>query len=313
MRFDVFRYLLEAERAGSLSRASEKLFISQQGLNQAVTATEAELGFKLLERTPRGVRPTKAGAIFLKHAKTIVAEYDAMIEELNKQLGTNAEVLAKVHLVVTPYIINSVVIPLAAETSIFDSITVRETTFDQVFLDMRHSQPDTLFLVDLFDRTASSMPLEDDFVFTPLFQTKLGAAWDASFPLDSREWISREALSILPVIMFDDPTTKRMYAHVFEKAPLQNIIMSTTNPRVLRELQNAGRGIVLSDTFSSYLTKKSHDGSRFAKIEGGYMSTIGFIHRKDNPPNDEASRCRDSFANCFRRIHEPYLRRQYEQ
>ncbi len=76
-----FRYALAVADEGSFTRAAERLHIAQQGLSQQVAALEQELGVKLFERTPRGVRPTPAGAVFLAHGRQILAESASAIAE----------------------------------------------------------------------------------------------------------------------------------------------------------------------------------------------------------------------------------------
>ncbi|WP_374458117.1 LysR family transcriptional regulator [Nocardioides sp.] len=60
--------------AGSLTAAAEALGYTQSAVSRQVAALEQELGEQLLERLPRGVRPTAAGAALLPHARLVVGE-----------------------------------------------------------------------------------------------------------------------------------------------------------------------------------------------------------------------------------------------
>lgn len=62
-------YFVAVGRAGNISRAAERLGMSQPALSQAVRSLEAQTGLRLLRRTPRGVEPTEAGALLLKAAE----------------------------------------------------------------------------------------------------------------------------------------------------------------------------------------------------------------------------------------------------
>jgi DNA-binding transcriptional LysR family regulator len=55
--------------AGSMSDAAARLYVSQSALSQQVSALEREVGTPLLERLPRGVRPTAAGRAMLADAR----------------------------------------------------------------------------------------------------------------------------------------------------------------------------------------------------------------------------------------------------
>lgn len=55
------RYFVAVVEEGSISRAAERLVISQQSLSAAIAGLEAKLGVGLLERSARGTTPTAAG------------------------------------------------------------------------------------------------------------------------------------------------------------------------------------------------------------------------------------------------------------
>jgi len=60
------RYFLAVAKASSFRGASEALNVAQPAVSRAVQMLEAELGFKLLERTTRRVALTKAGAVLAR-------------------------------------------------------------------------------------------------------------------------------------------------------------------------------------------------------------------------------------------------------
>lgn len=74
MSLHAWNVFVEVCRAGSLSRAAESLGYSQSALSRQVLGLEREVGVALLERLPRGVRPTPAGEAFLRHAQIVVSE-----------------------------------------------------------------------------------------------------------------------------------------------------------------------------------------------------------------------------------------------
>lgn len=76
------RVLREAARAGSISGAAEALTYTQSAVSQQIATLEAETGMTLLERLPRGVRPTAAGAALVEHAEEILARLRAAEDEL---------------------------------------------------------------------------------------------------------------------------------------------------------------------------------------------------------------------------------------
>ena len=72
-RRDQLRYFVAVAEAGQITRAARRLHVAQPALSQAIAQLESELGFKLLERHPRGVTLTMAGEAFYEKARHAVA------------------------------------------------------------------------------------------------------------------------------------------------------------------------------------------------------------------------------------------------
>lgn len=71
---------------GSLGRAARLLQVSQPGLSQRIRGLEGAVGTRLLERSPRGVTPTTAGARLYAAARPLLAEtesLDSLVAELS--------------------------------------------------------------------------------------------------------------------------------------------------------------------------------------------------------------------------------------
>jgi len=81
------QYLVEIERAGSISQAATNLYMGQPNLSRLLRETENTLGFPIFERTRQGVRPTERGKQFLLRARNILREAAYM-----EQLGPNSTV-----------------------------------------------------------------------------------------------------------------------------------------------------------------------------------------------------------------------------
>jgi LysR family transcriptional regulator, nitrogen assimilation regulatory protein len=70
-------YFRAVAQEGSIGRASMLLNIAQPAISTQVSSLESELGATLFTRHPRGVTLTAAGAVFLEHAKGILASVEA--------------------------------------------------------------------------------------------------------------------------------------------------------------------------------------------------------------------------------------------
>lgn len=69
MELRQLRYFVRVVELGSMSRAALDLDVVQSALSQQIGRLEGELATRLLQRTPRGVAPTEAGAAFYREAQ----------------------------------------------------------------------------------------------------------------------------------------------------------------------------------------------------------------------------------------------------
>lgn len=68
---------------GHVGRAARRLHLTQPPLSRQILALEDELGTRLFERTPRGMRLLPAGETFLPHARRILADVEAALQAMH--------------------------------------------------------------------------------------------------------------------------------------------------------------------------------------------------------------------------------------
>jgi DNA-binding transcriptional LysR family regulator len=85
-------FLLTA-RYQSFSRAADQLFITQSGMSMLVRELEAQLGFRLFERTTRKVSLTEFGSRFLPIAQRSVVELESAAANIGRAASAAGELL----------------------------------------------------------------------------------------------------------------------------------------------------------------------------------------------------------------------------
>lgn len=81
------RYFSEIVEAGSFTRAAERIRVAQPALGLQIRKLEEELGVSLLRRHSRGIEPTEAGQVLLKHANAILKQIDQARQEVTDVSG----------------------------------------------------------------------------------------------------------------------------------------------------------------------------------------------------------------------------------
>ena len=85
------RYFLRICSDGSILKASQNVFITQQALSKIISAMEQEIGTPLFFRSSRGLVPTEIGLQLKKLAQPAVDAMDKLNEEISSavQLQSN--------------------------------------------------------------------------------------------------------------------------------------------------------------------------------------------------------------------------------
>jgi DNA-binding transcriptional LysR family regulator len=101
MELRELRYLVAIADEGSISRAADRLHMTQPPLSMAITKLERDLAVQLLERHAKGVRPTAAGTYLVANARRLLAEVEELGDMVRAVSVGSIGVLA---LAVTPAI-----------------------------------------------------------------------------------------------------------------------------------------------------------------------------------------------------------------
>lgn len=96
------RYFLTVADLGGFTSAAAALYVAQPALSRQVALLEAELGFALFDREPRGVRLTPAGTLYRDRVATVQSLLDAAGDEGRQLAQGEAGVVRLLHSSSTP-------------------------------------------------------------------------------------------------------------------------------------------------------------------------------------------------------------------
>lgn len=68
MNIEQLKYIVAVAKAGSISEASQRLFVTQSAISQSITNLEKELGIKIFTRSRNGAVPTDIGNTIIQKA-----------------------------------------------------------------------------------------------------------------------------------------------------------------------------------------------------------------------------------------------------
>lgn len=176
--------LLALERYGSINRAAEALGITQSALTKALQRAESELEHTLFLRHPKGVAPTAAGKIVIKHAKVI---HNHSVEAITgiARLGNAPGVL---HVGAAASFIDTV-LPRALGRVVnqFPSIEISVTSdsVEALIAKLRDAELDLLFISE-----PPGVEVMQDIKWTPLMSDEMNIVARLDHPLARKSRIS---------------------------------------------------------------------------------------------------------------------------
>ena len=89
----LLRYFTAVAEAGSLTRAAERLFVSQPALTKQIRQLEAQLGVPLFTRSRAGMALTEAGRALQERVPVLLAGWDQALRHTRSAAGRAARVL----------------------------------------------------------------------------------------------------------------------------------------------------------------------------------------------------------------------------
>jgi LysR family transcriptional regulator, benzoate and cis,cis-muconate-responsive activator of ben and cat genes len=80
MELRQLRYFVAVAETGNISRAAQKIFLTQPALSRQIKALEEEIGQCLLERQAHSIRLTPAGEALLREARELLRHAEQVLE-----------------------------------------------------------------------------------------------------------------------------------------------------------------------------------------------------------------------------------------
>ena len=287
MQVQTLRYLIELANAGSFYAAAKNLFISQQGLNKAISSLEAELGCTLLERSRRGVRLTRSGEIALARAERIVAEYDQLAAELveDRRLTLPDEDRIRVRV---SYYSAQIASASASYIQLLSSHSAYiEEPFDKLVQHATASDGSDLVFLDVHPYSLDGILKNPNVVFEPIIKTRVGFICKNDSRFAGQQYLHRNSVANAPVAINTHREMARLVDWIFQNTPLQDVRLGVDSPRMLIEYVHASNAdtIAFFDSFGFFLAQKDEDiptyGLQFIPLSTPLsICHVGFLYAK---------------------------------
>jgi DNA-binding transcriptional LysR family regulator len=87
MEFHQLRYFVAAAEEMSMTRAAERLHVSQPALSRQIALLEEEIGVPLFDRIRKRIHLTEAGGFYLAKARQLLCDSESGVQQVREQFG----------------------------------------------------------------------------------------------------------------------------------------------------------------------------------------------------------------------------------
>ncbi|MDR3186450.1 MAG: LysR family transcriptional regulator [Christensenellaceae bacterium] len=211
MTIQQLKYFIEIVNCRSINKASERLFVAQPSLSNALKVLENELGISLINRTKHGIFLTQNGREFLGYARQVI-EQTSLLESrfLHKKAPRKILSISMQHYA---FAINAFVSMVKKSDYDEYDYTLREARTFEIIEDVKYhrSEIGILFLSEFNRNVLEKTFRENDLTFHSLFETKPHIFTGASSPLAKKEYITLDDLKDYPRLSFEQGDYNSFY------------------------------------------------------------------------------------------------------
>lgn len=252
MRIEHLQYFVDVTETGSISKSAEKIFISQQGLSQAIQHIERQLGVELFYREGNKLFQTEAGKLTEQIARDVIDKYNELIILLKPYIQTNTvDTLGEMTIYSNP-IINETICPKVI--SLFHrkyhhiEIRVMEKKTSDIADSVRNT-PNSIGVLSLpLFELGSHVTLDDiRITFEEMYRCKLMASVAKSSPLAAKTCISNEDLLENPLSLFN--VEKKFLKYLFDGKEKPHVMIRTSNLYLAKKTVEEGITIGFTNKF----------------------------------------------------------------
>lgn len=200
-------------REGTLTRAAQKMFLTQPSLTSTLQELESELGIQIFLRSRSGVSLTPDGEEFLGYARQILEETQIVKERYDKKNRAKVRRHFAVSTQHYSFAVESFVALLQKYGGSHYEFHLRETQTWQIMDDVskRRSEIGILYM-NSYNETVIRRELhEKDLTFTKLFRARPHVFIGSGNPLAAKDVITLEDLKSYPRLSYEQGAHNSFY------------------------------------------------------------------------------------------------------
>ena len=208
INLELYKFFYETAKTGNVTKASERLFVSQSAVSQAIKQLEDKLGCKLFNRNTRGVQLTTEGEVLYSYASNAIT----LIENAREKLSIMKSLRdGEIKIGASDTACSLFLLPFLDKFSTAYPdihISVINRTTQELLKLLKNGTVDISFV---------NLPVEDDVMLeiTPVMQIRDCFVVGAKYAYLADSTINLKDLRKYPILMLDNSSNSRKHMDTF--------------------------------------------------------------------------------------------------
>lgn len=276
MTLQQLKYVVCIAESGSLSKACEKVFVSQPSLSASLKDLESEIGFQIFARNNKGLAITVEGNEFLTYARQVLLQF-SLIEDkyISKKSIKKKFAISTQHY---SFAVRAFINLIEAFNIDEYEFCIRETKTHEIIDDVRfeRSEIGLIYLNDFNKKILLRIIFDYNLEFVQLFECNIYVYMAKSNPLSNKKIIKMEELLDFPCLSFEQENAFYFSEEVFSTYKYKQIIKATDRATMLNLMKG-----VNGYTFCSGIISNELNGDDYVAIllDTDEKMQIGYIKK----------------------------------
>lgn len=234
MQIEYLYYFLDVARTLSISQSAKELFISPQGLSQAIKSLEKEYNIELFARTKYGFVLTSEGEEFAVCAKEFLKSYERFLARSHSispvkggEMGDTLTIYTTALFSVSGIILDMFNIFLKnMPNSKF--LILEQLPFDTI-KSLIQDQNNSIGLVNIPSYALEEFRLPEGFSYDYLLEISMVANVSPNSVYASKKFFTKQELAALPLSCFNEPLIVECIRFMLGQYGEPNIVLRSSN------------------------------------------------------------------------------------
>ncbi|MBL9145176.1 MAG: LysR family transcriptional regulator [Verrucomicrobiaceae bacterium] len=282
MEFHQLRYFVAAAEDLSISRAAERLHVTQPALSRQISVLEDELGIALFDRIRKRIHLTDAGRFFLPRARQLICDAETSAQQLREQFGNARRTLRLGFLSI---FLDDLVAPAVREFRQRHpkaQVSLFELTPQAQIERLRQHELDAAILGNIEGRDRESLKVQR------LSRHRMAAVLPLDHPLATKKSIKLAALKKDPWISLSDaiyPGRREFLRAVCDEAGfVPKVVSEVDSLSMMLGAVSSGEGVAI---MPAHAQKLPHAGCVFVNLAAPVPMTELLLVQPQGPASRE--------------------------